>query len=372
LLQEVPCSLRWLLPISAVDTINPAFQHTKQQLLKPFRFGQWVRLALLGLATGELGSSGSCRLNVPGIPQRQPSSSDHLAFATPLVPPSLSHLSLAQIVLVIIVALLLLVVLMLLFLYLNSICRFILFDSILKRDCALREGWRRWRTAGGRFFIWQLLFQIVFMMGLVVLAGFPIGFAYLSGWFKTPKAHLVPLILGGILLFLVVGAFVLFSLLVHVLAKDFVVPLMALEDLDWRDAWARFLNMMGTEKGGYAGYIGMKVLLAIAAGIILGVIGFFIAFIFILPVVLAFLIPTIRGGPGIWNVYTITFAVVIAVFVVAFLMCLISLISVPAVVFFPAYSIYFFAARYPALSLLLYGPPPPPPATSPLAPPLPV
>jgi hypothetical protein len=29
---------------------------------------------------------------------------------------------------------------------------------------------------------------------------------------------------------------------------------------------------------------------------------------------------------------------------------LIALISVPVIVFFPAYSIYFFAARYPALS----------------------
>ena len=35
---------------------------------------------------------------------------------------------------------------------------------------------------------------------------------------------------------------------------------------------------------------------------------------------------------------------------------LVSLISVPAIVFFPAYSIYFFAARYRPLSLALYSP----------------
>jgi hypothetical protein len=38
-----------------------------------------------------------------------------------------------------------------------------------------------------------------------------------------------------------------------------------------------------------------------------------------------------------------------------------SLISVPVTVFFPAYSIYFFAARYPALSAVLYPAPPAPP-----------
>jgi hypothetical protein len=262
-------------------------------------------------------------------------------------------------VLIAAIAVLLFAVVMLLFLYLNSICRFILFDSILRRECRLREGWRQWRPTGRRFFVWQLLFQIVFMMGLVVVVGLPLGFAYLSGWFAAPKQHLAPLILGGILFFFVVGLFVLLTLLVHVLAKDFVVPLMALDNLDWLEAWKRFLEAMKAEKGGYAGYIGMKVLLAIAGGIIVGVIGFFIALIFIVPVVLAFVIPTIRGGPGVtWNVYTITLAVVVGIVMFAFLMSLISLISVP-IVFFPAYSIYFFAARYPALSLRLYGPPPP-------------
>jgi hypothetical protein len=44
-------------------------------------------------------------------------------------------------------------------------------------------------------------------------------------------------------------------------------------------------------------------------------------------------------------------------------MYLMALIAVPAIVFFPAYSIYFFAARYRPLSLVLYPPPPqaPPP-----------
>ena len=36
-------------------------------------------------------------------------------------------------------------------------------------------------------------------------------------------------------------------------------------------------------------------------------------------------------------------------------------LSAPSVVFFPAYSIYFFADRYPALHKLIYPPPPPEP-----------
>ena len=68
-----------------------------------------------------------------------------------------------------------------------------------------------------------------------------------------------------------------------------------------------------------------------------------------------------------WNLYTITIVVVVGAIAIFSLLYVISLISVPAVVFFPAYSIYFFASRYPALDALLH--PTPPPAIS--SPPLP-
>ena len=58
------------MPISAVDTITLAFHHTKRQLIQPFRFWQWTRLAFVGLLAGEMGSGGS--FNVPSnfkIPQ---------------------------------------------------------------------------------------------------------------------------------------------------------------------------------------------------------------------------------------------------------------------------------------------------------------
>jgi hypothetical protein len=38
----------------------------------------------------------------------------------------------------------------------------------------------------------------------------------------------------------------------------------------------------------------------------------------------------------------------------AIFLYLVSLVSVPAIVFFPAYSMYFFAARYPQLGSALY------------------
>src|SRR5688572_25583600 len=57
---------------SSVDVIAPAFERMKQQLFKPFRPGQWLRLAVTGLLAGEMGSAGGCSSNFPfNIPGRQ-------------------------------------------------------------------------------------------------------------------------------------------------------------------------------------------------------------------------------------------------------------------------------------------------------------
>ena len=53
------------MPISASAAVDPAFVHTKQQLLRPFRLGQWLRIAVVGLLAGEAGSSGGCNFNYP-------------------------------------------------------------------------------------------------------------------------------------------------------------------------------------------------------------------------------------------------------------------------------------------------------------------
>jgi len=77
-----------------------------------------------------------------------------------------------------------------------------------------------------------------------------------------------------------------------------------------------------------------------------------------------------------WNLYTITLAVVVGSVVLAVLLFVMSLISVPAIVFFPAYSIYFFASRYPPLDALLHPAqataPPLPPVPPPWSPPEPI
>jgi hypothetical protein len=341
--------------ISAVDTLTPAFQHTKQQLLQPFRAGQWAKLALVGFLAGEL-SSGGCNSSS----FRTPPTNGGGPLAFPGVNPAL----LAGLIAILVVAGL---VLGILFLYVSSVMRFVLFDSVVAKNCEIRKGWGRRQGPGLRLFVWQILLTLGFFAGMVILIGIPAAFAFAVGWLKEPRQHVLPLVLGGVLLFMLFFVCLVTFALVHVMTKDFVVPLMALENVSAMEGWRRFWPMVKSEKGGYAGYIGLKIAMALGAAVVVGIVSGIVIVILLIPVGGVGALVVLAGkaaGLG-WNLYTITTAVVVGTGVLAVLVYVISLISVPPIVFFPAYSIYFFASRYPALQQVLY----PAPAVS-VAPPL--
>jgi hypothetical protein len=341
------------LPISAIDTISLAFQHTKRQLVQPFLFWQWARLAIVGLLAGEMGSGGS--INFPSnFQQRGGSPSPFPSGGFPHIDPAI----LAGLIAVIVLSAL---VIGLVFMYIGSVMQFILFDSVLAKECHIRQGWNRRQTPGWKLFLWRLGFSVITFAATVILLGIPAGFAFAMGWFKAPREHLLGLILGGIILFFVFMIFAVAVAVVHVLTKDFVVPQMALEGIGAVEGWRRLWPMIQAEKGGYAVYIGMKIVLAMGAAIIIGLASFIMGLLFAVPTVLLAVLAIFTGKTAglTWNVYTITIAVVVGCILFALLMYLMSLVAVPAIVFFPAYSIYFFAARYRPLSLVLYPPPPP-------------
>ena len=345
------------MPISAIDAISPAFRHARVQLFQPFRIGQWLRLALVGLMTGELSSGGGCNGNF-----HAPQHTRHL------IDPALPNMD--PVVMAGLIALLIVlgIILYVVFLYVSSVSRFVLFDSVLERRCEVRRGWARRQKAGVRLFVWHLLFAFAVMVGMTILIGIPAAIAFAAGWLTNPKQHLVPLILGGMFLFLVVLIFLLAAGAIVVLTKDFVVPLMALEDLNAFQAWNRLLPMLDSEKGPYIGYLIMKIVMALGVTVVVGILTVIVILVMLIPVG-GFGAAVVLAGKAAglqWNLYTISLAVIVGCVLVAVFLYVIAFISVPAIVFFPAYSIYFFASRYPALDALVN-----PAAPSPQLPPLP-
>jgi hypothetical protein len=252
-------------------------------------------------------------------------------------------------------------VLAIVMMYVSSVMRFILFDSVLTQECRLGESWSRRQGPGFRFFVWKLLYLVAMLAAFVLLIGIPAAVAFSAGWFKEPKEHLAPLILAGIFVFFAAVIFFVAAAVVFVLTKDFVVPQMALEGIGAFEGWRRLWAMMSAEKGDYVIYVVMKIVLAIAAAVIIGIVTLIVGLFFVVPTAVLGVVGIVAGkSAGLsWNAYTITLAVVVGCILLFFFLYLVALISVPAIVFFPAYSIYFFAGRYPALSRALYPAPAP-------------
>ncbi|MGA2389814.1 MAG: hypothetical protein ABSF97_12680 [Candidatus Sulfotelmatobacter sp.] len=361
------------MPISAIDTVSLAVEHTKQQLFKPFRVGQWTKLAVVGLLAGELGSGNGCNFHLPV----QPGGSPHGGI------PGLPGVDIALLAGVISVLVVTGVLLGIILMYVGSVMRFVLFDSILAKECNISRGWNSRQGPGWRYFLWKLLYLLFTLGGMAVLLGIPAAFAFAAGWFTQPREHLLPLILGGILLFFAVMVFVILLAVIFVLTKDFVIPQMALENIGAIEGWRRLWPMISADKGGYAGYLGLKIVMAIGAGIVVGIATLILGLIIAVPTVGLSIVAVITGKTAglTWNSYTITVAIVVGSILLSFFLYLVSLISVPVLVFFPAYSIYFFAARYPLLNAALhpataaaqvpgavprYEPPPLPPSAAPI------
>src|SRR5262249_44647260 len=163
------------------------------QLLQPFRVGQWAKLALVGLLAGEMSSGGGCNGGNFQVPRHAGGSNRLLDIGLSNIDPALYG---GLIAFLIVIGIGLVVLL----LYINSVMRFILFDSVIRKECRISEGWNRRQQPGLRYFYWQLLLILLSIASLTILVGIPAGFAFLMGWLKEPKEHLIPLILGGMVL----------------------------------------------------------------------------------------------------------------------------------------------------------------------------
>jgi hypothetical protein len=348
---------------SAIDVISPAFSHARQQLFEPFRFGQWARIALLAMATGELSSGGGCHsVNIPSNFPTHQQQNDFLSRA-PSPSELLKAIDPAVIGTLLLVAVIGFVVLLFTFLYVSSVSRFMLYETIVTRQCDLGPSWDRWHGQGMRYFFWQLALALFSM----ALAAVMLGPLLLLLWHaaKNQSAPSGAEILAYLPLLLIFGAISLVFLLISVLTKDFVVPIMALDGVGVIEGWRRLLASMRSDAGNYAGYVLMKIVLSIGASIIFGIVGFLVLLVLMIPVaIVAAAIGISAHATGFtWDASTITLVVVAGTVALGAMLYAIALVCVPVAIFFPAYALYFLAERYAGLAEKLR-------AAAPVSPPL--
>lgn len=358
--------------LNAVDAISPAFNLMKADLFQPFRWGFWVRIGILGFFTGEMSAGGGCNFNLGSNwnthHQNQFAAAPQFNAAPPFGHWD-PHVLLAALPFIIGAALLIGLILM----YVGSVFRFTLLEAILNGQISIRDGWERWQRQGTRFFIFRLLLGLAFLCVAGMVALIVIAMVGITSFTHNPGAMGAGAILGIVLGFLVLAIFAIPFVLVYLFAKDFAVPVMTLEGTTFGEAWQKVWAMIKNEPGSTAAYVGMKIVLSIAAGIIFGIIIFIAALVLILPIGGIGVVSVLAGrAAGLtWTPLTITLIVAAAMVLIGLLLFVISVISAPVSVFFPAYGLYFFAGRYQPLHDRLFPPPPPPvvPETPPEVPP---
>jgi hypothetical protein len=352
--------------LSAVEAIHPAFERLKAMLFRPFRVKTWLKVGFIGWLAG-MASSGNFNFNVPSAPGQLPSGSGksvedfirslHLGNYIPLI------------VILVIIALMIAVA----FIYLFCRFRFILFDSVLSTDPNIERGWSRYRRPAHRYLGFWLIYTFIAWGALFFIVVLPLWRAYKHGIFQSDDflaaffRLLLPMMLG-MMAFAVIGA------IISSLANDFIVPMMALDDLPIGRAWAELKTAISSEPGSWAGYLGMKLLLSIAAGIITSIAGFVVGliclFVLLIPgIVIGILVAVVAKAMGTVGLVLGILAAIIGIAALVALFLTIGLMAAaPTAVFFTAYSLYFFGGRYPKLGAMLWpeAPPPvsPPPAVT--------
>jgi hypothetical protein len=353
---------------SAVDSVTPAFTRTKQLLLEPFRFWLWARLAVVALITGETGGGGGGGFSNLGSIANSHGRKKFAAAAQFLGDSGWEQIR--PYLIWVLLGFALLVAVFLLWIYSDCVYRFILLESVLTGQCRLREGWRRWKYAGRRYFLWVLAFGFGSLALFSVVVGVPLLLAYRAGWFEKPDRHLWGLIGGGLLLLLVAGLVVAVLAIIDLFARDFLIPVMAFEDVGPVEGWGRLVALVSVEKGAYALYVLMKIAFSVGAGVIFGIVNFILVLILLIPLGLLGLAGFFIGrGAGVtWDDPSVV--MLIAAFgLLAFagILYVVGFVYSPGLVFFQSYALVFFGTRYEPLGSRMF-PAPAPAAPAPFTP----
>src|SRR5215472_6877296 len=351
--------------LSPVDAVAPAFRRVDFILLHPFRLRTWLKMGLIGWLGGGLVTVGmNLKFQAPHFPVEQ-LPTDPWKDINQAIHDAVRSIHFAQFagfMALLMIVLALALVFSLIFTYLSSRFRFILFDTVVSGEVQVGRGWYGFSDQGTRYFGFWLIYRLLSWAAAGFIVGLPVWQAYKRGLFEgnQPLSEFLGL-LASVALGLL--AFALVSAIITTLVKDFVMPLMALDDLPVGAAFSQMWRYVTAEPGPWAGYFGLKFVLAIATGIGLGVVGVlaYLALFAVLAIPAAALIAVgVLVMKASMAVGTVIF-VLTGLGVVAASSCLFLCLAAPVSVFFAAYAFYFFGGRYPKLGELLWPPAAPTP-----------
>jgi hypothetical protein len=339
---------------SAADLISPAIKRTKWFLFDQFRLTTYLKLCLVAVLT-EGGFGGN--FNVPGGSHAGGTTSH--SSPTVFAPHNFGFSPFAFALIAAIVILFIGISLVLF--YLVTRLRFALFYSLVYRTRAIRPGWRAYESQSWRFFLLNIAVGLVFLCTIAVVAiPFLLGFyrVFMSSQAGEPFnwPSFLALLLPLIPLFI---AIVLAGIALHFILQDLMLPHIALENVSAGEAWRQVRARITSEKGGFALFALLRVVLPIAAWIlamlVLLIPAILLVLLFMVPV--AGLAVLVGSSAGIAKaLFILLIAAVVVVAIAAFVTLGIS-VTGPIGIGSRNYALLFYGGRYQALGDLIDPPP---------------
>ena len=330
-------------PISAAGAIGLALEDALGLLFRPFDFWRWAKLSLLCLFLGGGTPTAAFQWSLSALP-----SDLRLPLLLRGGPQFVAqHPSLIFLVIVFALALGLCV------LYLRSVFRFMLVDSLVSSEVALGRAWSTLRPLGESYFWWLAgtLGGLGTLFSLLVIVALPgLRAASASGPGNLFATASLALILSFIVLLGLAVA------LLIVLTDDLVVPLMYADRLPLHSAWRQLWQKMHHDPTAFAVYILLRFLLSV--GVSVAVLLFLVPLLvglFSGAIIMAAVVVLALHWVGltwVWSLTTIILVLVALVLLSAVLLILLSGVGMPGQVFLQDFGLRFIAARSPSLEAL--------------------
>jgi hypothetical protein len=341
--------------LSAAEAISPAIERTKTFLFSQFRWGTFLKLCLVAVLTEGFGSF---NFHSSGSGDQSSSSS----------PANLGFHPTPEIIAVIAAAVALAIVLSFVIAYLITRLRFAYFHCLIHNSTEIGPGWRLYGAQAARYFWMNVVVGICFLVLLAIVAlPFVAGFMRL---YKDQQAGgqldvglLLSLLLPLIPIFLL---FLLVCFAAEIILHDLMLPHYALDNATagqaFNAAWERIVKA----KGSFFFYALLRIVLPIAAMILIFIVMLIPAIVFIgatagIEYVLHSAYEGATGGAAAFGIF-LQIVVGIVAFAIAFLVSL--CIGGPLSTGVREYALVFYGGRYQALGDILAAPPPADPSLS--------
>jgi hypothetical protein len=323
---------------SPVKALVAAFTDTYHLLLDPIDTRLWIRLSVLCLFLGGGATSAAFHWALGALP-------GEVGGATVT-----AHLRvfLARHPTLLVLTTVLAVALGVTLVYFRALFRFVLVDSILRREAHLHRAIRELRPVARSYFRWLLGTLIV--MGAILAAGALVAFPSLrtaNGQPLPPSILVAAILLGEALLGFLIALGI-------TLTDDLVVPIIYAERLTVLPAWRRMLEKLRAEAGAFMLYILLRFVVSVGVGIAVlfflfpALVGLFSGAIIV--AIVGVMALHLVGLAWVWNPVTVALAGTALLLVMALLLTLMGVAGMPGQVFLQTFGLRFMAPRIPALA----------------------